>query len=111
LSSQKTIESFYDERATQYVDMIKKINYSIPQWINNQYSKTKAPSVLDLACGAGNLGSILHEINPEVSIVGVDLSKKMTQVADQLNIYKSTLTIDLARKVLDNSQTRSIFAK
>lgn len=40
--------------------------------------------VLDLACGPANQLALVARLNPEVSFVGIDLSKKMLEQADAL---------------------------
>ncbi|MFK8045211.1 MAG: class I SAM-dependent methyltransferase [Crocinitomicaceae bacterium] len=42
---------------------------------------TESSSILDLACGPGNISNYLHSIRPDLKILGVDLAPKMLEIA------------------------------
>ncbi len=91
------IERFYDQRAGAYGEMITKAEYPIPKWVQDNASSVQGDSVLDLACGTGNLGAALSAGRSGFELYGADLSGNMVEQAQLRGIYREVVQQDLAR--------------
>lgn len=49
------------------------------------YLNADQPSLLDLACGPGNVAKHILEKHPEIELLGMDLSEEMIKIADSNN--------------------------
>jgi predicted RNA methylase len=77
--------SVYDQEVTEFP------YYRILQQLVSEFDW--AGTVLDLACGTGLLGKLLHEKGASFKIVGVDLSPQMTASPAIRKYYQSPVTI------------------
>jgi D-ala D-ala ligase C-terminus/Methyltransferase domain len=86
------VAAIYDEFATIY-DPIKRCSglNEVEQYFaaNFDFSGT----VLDLACGTGVFGCILHDRGISAEVTGVDISRGMVEAPDIKNHYKRPIRI------------------
>ena len=62
--------------------------------IENHVSKIQEPSILDIACGTGDLSFELLKKIPNAKITGIDLAKPMLDIFQQkINARKAPITI------------------
>lgn len=90
------IAQFFDGRAARYDEMVNDANYAIPDWVKVRAGSVKGNSVLDLACGTGNLGAALQEVRPDFRFVGVDLSGGMVRITRERGFYLAAHQADLS---------------
>lgn len=90
------IEVFFDGRADKYDKMVSEADYAMPNWISSRAGQIKGSSVLDLACGTGNLGMTLREQRPDFTFVGVDVSQGMVAKTKERGFYEAAYQFDLA---------------
>ncbi|OKP09898.1 hypothetical protein PENSUB_4729 [Penicillium subrubescens] len=85
IDSYATFQPQYDESMTPtpYFRFMQKLTLDF-DWTG---------TVLDLGCGTGVLGTLLHEKGAPFSIMGVDLSPEMTQSPAVLSYYVSPVTV------------------
>lgn len=72
----------FDEFAEEYASRFENVSGYIGQltFFTNQI-KAEKPSILELACGPGNVTKFLKNRFPESRILGVDLAPKMIELA------------------------------
>lgn len=83
------IEEFYSRLAPNYAALCQSTRYTGPVWLSRKLSELEcAPErVLDLGCGPGNLGGLVHARFPQAKIQGLDLSPGMLQKAHLTGDY------------------------
>lgn len=101
MSNNSKIKKFYDDRALQYVDMIKGMDYTLPQWMITHIHESPGIRILDLGCGAGNIGKLIKQELTDADLWGVDLSSGMVEEARRLNIYQAVFQFDLSKGLPD----------
>jgi ubiquinone/menaquinone biosynthesis C-methylase UbiE len=72
----------FDEFAAQYADRFNTIDAYLPsidQFCN--LIEVKNPSILELACGPGNITKYLKQKFPDSKIIALDLAPKMISIA------------------------------
>ncbi len=94
------VKNTFDSYADHYDEhLLQKLKTRTPQLVIDDVIKFfqpqhyNKPSLLDLGCGTGLCGEDLH--NYFETLVGVDLSPKMIEIADSKNIYNSTYIDDI----------------
>jgi SAM-dependent methyltransferase len=88
----KTIAEVYDNAADMYDDIQAKMDiraWQINYFASHDYSGT----VLDLACGTGGVGMVIHQTNPTALISGVDVSAHSLQKPYVLQHYTQPITV------------------
>lgn len=100
--------TIYDKWADTYEDYVKSIGYIGPKnfarfflnlcmrdrIVNNIDSKKLR--VLDFGCGTGLLGmNVFKEFNSNIEIIGVDISDKMIEKAEDKKVYTSIFNLNL----------------
>ena len=85
-------QELFDLFADNYEQVMENINYSLPQQMAKILSPVKG-TIIDLGCGTGLLGSELK--NEDNSLIGIDISKKMLELAKVKNIYKELILDDI----------------
>ncbi len=78
--------SLFDKWASRYSQKYMDVNL-YRESLNFFLEKIKAPnaSLLDVACGPGNLTRFIMESLPDTTILGVDLSSEMIKIAKEKN--------------------------
>ncbi len=71
----------YDEAAHQFDEKIASLPNYKPTYEELSKLIPSDGSILDLACGPGNISRFLKEKNPSRKITGIDLSKEMLKIA------------------------------
>lgn len=92
------VQSLFDAYADHYEShLLKALEYQVPQQLftlaKNSLSKSHLLDILDLGCGTGLCGIPFKPYAR--SLIGIDLSQKMLDVAMQKNIYSELLKSDL----------------
>ncbi len=91
---------FSSDRLRPAVDLVSRISIESPE------------SILDLGCGTGTATAILRERFPSASILGIDSSAEMLEVAnrEQPSIYYKLLApLGRALAALDTDRERDAF--
>ena len=92
------LKNFYNSVASNYKKLVADAKYSVPRWFQSHFPtslKTKEIVVLDLACGPGNLGEILYDMNENATLYGIDISPEMIEEAKVRKIYSKLFVSDL----------------
>lgn len=89
----ETITAYYRDWADSYDDDMSAEGYAAPfitaglaAMVVDADSSVQA---IDVGCGTGLVGRLLHQRRPGVQILGVDLSEEMAEVAGRLDAYTS----------------------
>ncbi len=85
--SQNLFNAFSDN----YEGVLHKIGYRLPQKVKELFGQIEG-RVLDIGCGTGLLGELIK--NDCNTLVGIDLSEKMLNVARGKNCYDELVLID-----------------
>jgi ubiquinone/menaquinone biosynthesis C-methylase UbiE len=88
----KTIAEVYNNAADTYDNVASKLpvrSWQEKYFANYDYSGT----ILDLACGTGALGMIIHQANPTAQISGIDVSALSLQKPNVLEHYAQPATL------------------
>mmetsp|Transcript_5019 Transcript_5019/g.8903 ORF Transcript_5019/g.8903 Transcript_5019/m.8903 type:complete len:256 (-) Transcript_5019:35-802(-) len=91
----------YDNWATDYGKDVEKWGYQTPLQVASILAKHLLDSqesslrILDAGAGDGLSGKALRESFPNCVLMGVDLSPKMLQIAQEKNWYNHLQTLDL----------------
>lgn len=101
------VQSLFDAYADHYEShLLNALDYKIPELLQGMLAKFLTKSrpldILDLGCGTGLCGT---PVKPYAkSLIGVDLSQKMLEIAAQKKIYDELLTIDLITYLIDKTE-------
>ena len=100
--------TIYDKWADTYEDYVESIGYLGPKnfasFFLNLCMKdrlvnkidTKKLRVLDFGCGTGLLGmNVFKEFNSNIEIIGVDISDKMIEKAEDKKVYTSIFNLNM----------------
>ena len=84
------VEQLFDQYAPMFDnELVQKLQYNLPatfrELIKNRTNEKVANSVLDIGCGTGLLGKEIRSFCQRLE--GIDISKRMLEVAEQKNIY------------------------
>jgi len=98
----------------EYKGHLLVVNSLMEVWAVSSSTCNNAQMVVDLGCGTGLAGVILKEKNPDISIMGVDLSSKMVQIAksrtiDRVSVYSQVFQQD-ALSFLKDVQSNNLAA-
>jgi len=105
-ASKDYVEKHFDQFAEDFENkLVNKLSYSTPKKTLAVLQKT-IPNftnleILDLGCGTGLMGSVLHP--HACTIDGVDLSSKMLEKAFEKGIYKNLYNSDIINFIKDNA--------
>lgn len=103
------ITSLFDSYADHYEShLLKALDYQVPELLQNALLKVTHPpkqnwDIIDLGCGTGLCGSIVKPYAK--TLIGVDLSAKMLEIAAQKNIYDELITSDLTHFLKNKKST------
>lgn len=92
------VQSLFDAYADHYEShLLHALDYHVPALLEKALSKfiskSQSLDVLDLGCGTGLCGTTIKPYAK--SLIGVDLSSKMLEIAAQKHIYNELFTNDL----------------
>jgi predicted TPR repeat methyltransferase len=82
--SPEDLKKYYNDWAHQYDDYTVQVHYVLGQYIAMHASKSMphtTVSVLDIGCGTGIVGENIFSRRPSSLIDGIDISKKMINLA------------------------------
>ena len=84
------VEQLFDQYAPTFeFELVQKLKYKLPatfaKLITNRSGGKILNSILDMGCGTGLFGSEIRNFCQRLE--GVDISKRMLQIAQQKNIY------------------------
>ena len=82
----------FDVFAPTYEETLQNIEYAAAKKIAQLCGDIKG-RILDLGCGTGLLGVELK--SEENEIIGIDISKKMLQIAEKKNVYAKLIQADI----------------
>ena len=97
----KTLDDLYDEWAQTYDQQIWASGnpyIAVSTGIVGRNVKDLDASILDVGCGTGNMGQILHQMG-YTNLEGLDPSKGMLKIAEQKGFYKKLHTLTLAEEI------------
>mmetsp|Transcript_14382 Transcript_14382/g.29328 ORF Transcript_14382/g.29328 Transcript_14382/m.29328 type:complete len:576 (-) Transcript_14382:2478-4205(-) len=93
-ASNEFVSALFDDFADTFDEKLGALGYRVPQFVGNvahellkQSNRKSFKSALDAGCGTGLAGRFLRPL-VEGPIVGIDLSKKMLELAAQCTISK-----------------------
>jgi len=100
------VENMFDRYAYKFdQSLVEKLSYDIPKVITQlaveKHGSGSLGSILDLGCGTGLAG---EKIRPHcTNLEGIDLSKKMLEVAKSRNVYDKLDHVDIV-EYLSNAE-------
>lgn len=100
-------QKVFDFFAPSYEQTLKNIKYNLPQQALNLVGQPDG-KILDLGCGTGLLAESIKNSNNQ--IVGVDLSAKMIEIAEQKNLYNQLVQQDCYSYLKNHQNFDFIFA-
>jgi SAM-dependent methyltransferase len=93
--------SVFNKRAELYQQKFMDVSMYEPSLdIFCQLLKNLVPSVLDVACGPGNITRYLLSVKPELRILGIDLAPEMIRLANENN-PEADFRVQDAKAILD----------
>jgi predicted TPR repeat methyltransferase len=96
-ASREYVEAVFDVFADSFNDSLRRLDYHTPeqvgQLLQQQLGESQSWRVLDAGCGTGLVGPFLRPL--AVHLVGVDLSSKMLEHAEQTGSYDALAQADL----------------
>ena len=87
------IKLFFDELAPTWDKKVEKKNEKLIEEILNIIPIKKGNKVLDIGCGTGAITSLLQK-KSQNTVIGLDISKKMIDLAKQKNTNPSIIFIN-----------------
>ena len=100
------VENLFDKYAHKFdQSLVVELSYDIPKVITQlaleQHGSGSLGSILDLGCGTGLTG---EKIRPHCTYLeGIDLSKKMLEIAESRNVYDKLDHVDIV-EYLSNAE-------
>jgi len=77
----KEVINFYSKNSTQFTEKIASLEIYNSSYSDFILLAPRKQSILDLACGPGNVSSYIQKIIPHIQITCVDLSPEMIEIA------------------------------
>lgn len=102
------VQTVFDNYSESYEQsLVNELGYSVPTQLRETFDLTfpkthKIENCLDLGCGSGLAAMEFSDICH--SFLGVDLSKKMLQLASNKDIYKSLFATDIESFLNQNDE-------
>ena len=100
-------EQFFDSFSKEYDKKTKNSYFKRNQrWIVNEINKDKHINnkvIMDVGCGTGELLKTLYQSNNSISLIGVDISKKMLEKASKIAPSASLIKADSANIPVANN--------
>jgi predicted TPR repeat methyltransferase len=99
------VRQVFDQFATTFESDLARLEYQGPEMIERglirEYGDSgTAKKVLDGGCGTGLCGPVLRRLSER--LIGVDLSRKMLQVAQNRNVYDELVEAELSAYLADH---------
>jgi len=108
-SSAEFIKVAFDAFASSFDSTLSELDYQAPALIDNELSRFLKQSIftkyhiLDLGCGTGLCGERLKKYASYKGLIGVDLSEKMLEEAENKKIYSAVVCDDICHYLENNS--------
>lgn len=102
------IRSLFDSYADHYdPHILQTLNYQVPRHlfeiVKNKYDLSKVKwDILDLGCGTGLCGELFKPISHV--LIGVDISQKMLEMAQQKSIYDQLNELDILSYIKEQKE-------
>ncbi len=100
------IENLFDHYANYFEqELINDLNYKTPELLYDLFiNNTQAINlnILDLGCGTGLIGQQFKSLSN--NLTGVDISKKMLNIAASKNIYNNLSHCDIEEFLINNNK-------
>ena len=103
LGNHQQTKKYYDDWSQNYDQTLSQWDYRAPKKVSlilKSYKKFNPKKILDLACGTGLFAEELIKIYPNVLIDGIDISKKIINVARSKKIYNNLLCANFDKKFI-----------
>lgn len=97
-------QKLFNNFATDYEQVLTKINYTLPQQISQILGKVQG-RIWDLGCGTGLCGQVLK--NEQNQLIGIDISPEMLEKAQAKNIYEDLIVKDITEFLKNPPQKRA----
>lgn len=101
----KYVETLFDSYAGDFQEhLLEKLQYQAHESLLRPLIRAgqRFPAVLDLGCGTGLCGRLIHPLADAVD--GIDVSKVMLGEARQLGVYRDLIYADLAYFLAETSR-------
>ena len=95
------IKATFDAFAPDFDETLKSLDYQAPALIENEAAKHLKTSVfkgyhiLDLGCGTGLCGEKMKKFASRKGLIGIDLSQKMLDEAEEKKVYAQLICDDI----------------
>jgi predicted TPR repeat methyltransferase len=98
-ASDQYVKQTFDTFSASFDATLARLQYTGPQLVSDKLRSTldtssSGVSILDIGCGTGLCGTLLKPI--ATTLIGVDLSPKMLQIAKQLKVYDELFEAELS---------------
>ncbi len=93
-------EKLFDHFADNYELVIKNLDYSAPM-VMARIAGSLEGCIVDLGCGTGLVGEALK--NNRNKLIGVDISKKMLDIAKNKGVYEKLVQSDVVEYLQNNN--------
>ena len=94
-------KKYYDDWSQNYDQSLSQWDYRAPKKVSlilKSHKKIYPKKILDLACGTGLFAEELIKIYPGALIDGVDISKKIINIARNKKIYNNLICANFDKK-------------
>jgi predicted TPR repeat methyltransferase len=97
------VVELFDSYANRFDEhLVKELEYRTPEYLNRVLrsalgENARSLHIIDLGCGTGLCGPLLRDI--AASMVGVDLSPKMIEKAEQRGVYDRLVVGDITAEL------------
>lgn len=104
---QKHVKELFDQYADHFEDHLRHdLNYQTPEKLlalYHQYINRNGVDILDLGCGTGLCGALFKPFAK--TLIGIDLSTKMLDLAKQKNCYDDVFEFEIIDYLKSTKQT------
>jgi predicted TPR repeat methyltransferase len=110
-ASAEYVEHHFDEFAASFDTVLTKLEYRAPEIVRDLLAKAVPEpaqnlDIVDIGCGTGRLGPLI--VGWKKNLIGVDLSQKMLDRAEELKVYESLCHADVTSFLAERHETYDI---
>ncbi len=108
-SDDSFIRATFDTFAPDFDETLASLDYQVPSLIEKEaenYLKSsvfRGYHILDLGCGTGLCGEKMKKFASRKGLIGIDLSEKMLELAEQKKIYAQLICDDVCNYMENSS--------